>query len=201
MNTDVNLLPAAVARQQLVRRRVLQWAPLWIVTFAICAACCGWQWLELTTAQSQLAELERREAPARQLIQQVGTVRSRLNELQQRESLLNTLHSTGRPLQLIGIISQGAELASGDLLVERFSLDATSGTAGSGSKTRNDEAATVAKWMELNLEGSTTSDLTVASFVAAIEESGVFESVVLQSSTAISRQETGRKFKLVCRYR
>lgn len=201
MTTCVNLLPPAVGKRSLVRRRFRQWLPVWIVVVMICGLGCLWQYSQLLDAQQTHEQLVSKENPSRQRMLAVGRIRQRLGELQQRESLLNTLHSTGRPLQLLGIIGQGAQLADGALRIEDFQLKAAKSGPSPRANAESQSPMSSVEQMVLQLEGTALSDLTVSSFVAALEESAVFDSVVLESSAASSAEQSGRQFKLICRYR
>lgn len=197
----VNLIPLRVGRRQLIRRRVRQWLPAWGIALLVSVGFCGWQYLLLQRGQRALAELEKQEQPARQQVAAVGQIRQRLDQLQRRETLLKTLNSTGRPLQLMGIVGHGAALTEGGLRIDKFDLSTMRTRQPRTASDEPNAPPVYVEHMELKLQGTAFDDLTVAGFVAAIEETGVFDRVVLESSVAASAHENDRHFKLVCTYR
>ena len=121
MSNHANLLPYTDRRHLLVRKRLHQWLPVWLVVFLMGTIICGRQYFALAEQQRKLADLQAQELPLRQRMESVSRIRQRLGELQQRESLLMTHNSSGHPLQLMGMISQGAALVDGGLVITRRS--------------------------------------------------------------------------------
>ena len=193
-----NLMPLKAGRQLLLRRRIRQWLPVWAVVFLTTAMVCGWQYGQLFKANRKLAQLELQEIPSRQRVEAVSQIRLRLDQFHQRQSLLKTLNSTGHPLQLVGIIGDGAAQTGGALRINSFKLSTVKqrGPLANAAGTTVD----VTEHMELDLLGFAIDDLTVAAFVATVEESGVFDRVVLESSEAVSTDDGSRTFKLTCQY-
>src|SRR5690606_27882770 len=99
MKTAINLLPSSLRRSQMARRRLTQWGAVIGVVLAV-----GWAWhyrelREDRVLARQLEVLEREHEPMRRVVQELGQMRAKLDELESQEkdrksTRLNSSHVT-----------------------------------------------------------------------------------------------------------
>lgn len=196
-----NLLPAAWLRRSLIRLRLRQWCVVWMLAIAGLATACGTQYWLCRHSQSAIAKLEQQIAPLRDQLTATNDIRTRLDELRSRESLLATLEATGEPLELVGIVSQSASTAAGDLRIDHLTLKTTSRQvelAAAGAQPAETKTRTIEQ-IELALEGSATNDLAVTRFEASLRGVGVFDVVQLKSLDGTDSRGP-RQFHIACSY-
>ncbi len=155
----------------------------------------------LGAERETLARVGSRTTAALERVEQVERIRQRLDALQQRESLVAMQNNSGQPLQLLGMVSQGANQSKSKISIEHFTLSTVQERVTVPSEI--DPARTVTQInevYELKLQATAASDLAVTRFVAALKDYNVFDRVLLESSRAISDDDGRRKFNLSCRY-
>jgi hypothetical protein len=118
----INLLPVSFRRQQMMRKRAIQW--MVAVCFVIAA---GWvsHWYELReqiALSQQLEVLSREHQPTQTMLKQLVKMRDRLNNLQQQEAIARELECQRNPLVLLGVISKTAHRTKGRLRVTKLDL-------------------------------------------------------------------------------
>ena len=197
----LNLLPFAERRRLLVRKRLHQWLPMTFLAALIGVIACSREYSMLGAERETLARVGSRTAAALERVEQVERIRQRLDALQQRESLVAMQNNSGQPLQLLGMVSQGANQSKSKISIENFTLSTVQERVTVPSEI--DPARTVTQInevYELKLQATAASDLAVTRFVAALKDYNVFDRVLLESSRAISDDDGRRKFNLSCRY-
>ena len=120
MKSMINLLPQSCRRQQIVRKRVVQWTSIISV---VLATGWGWHWFELREAKELSQELEslsREHAPTQTMLKQLEGMRRQLVELQQQESVAKELDCQRNALTLLGVISDTARKTKGRLRLAKF---------------------------------------------------------------------------------
>jgi hypothetical protein len=110
---------------------------------------------------------------------------------------------------LLGIISSATQKNNGRISVQTLNVAAfdrpvatANAPAGTNSGNRGSKEDVVHEQrMQLDLNGIAVNDLAVASFVAFLRESGVFESVELKSSVSqIFNNHETRGYEVTCIY-
>jgi len=197
----LNLLPFAERRRLLVRKRLHQWLPMTFLAALIGVIACSREYSMLGAERETLARVGSRTAAALERVEQVERIRQRLDALQQRESLVAMQNNSGQPLQLLGMVSQGANQSKSKISIENFTLSTVQERVTVPSEIDPARTATqINEVYELKLQATAASDLAVTRFVAALKDYNVFDRVLLESSRAISDDDGRRKFNLSCRY-
>lgn len=202
--SSINLIPVTFRRRLLIRRRLREWSVIWILSVCGAGSVSLAEYGIVLSRRSQLAEIESRCAPLRDKEQATAQMKQELDRLYDRESLLAKLERTDQPAQLIGIIGQATHGERLEVHVGSFELTPVTQTV---THTVVDESGrsknisvTVEKY-QLELSGLGLDDLAVAGFVASLRETGIFESVMLQSSVnAQGMPQDVRRFQVVCVY-
>ena len=81
MRTAINLLPQSFRRQQILRKRVMQWSS---IISAVLVTGWGWHWYEMREDRQltqQLETLSREHAPTQAMLKQLVEMRQQLKEL------------------------------------------------------------------------------------------------------------------------
>jgi Tfp pilus assembly protein PilN len=196
MKRTINLLPPSFRKQQILRKRIIQW------TVAICVVLVfGWllHWYEVheQRAQAQLLEgLAREHQPTRTMLQELVEMRQQLVDLQQQESIARELEHERNALVLLGVISDAAEKTGGRLRVTKLELTNFQHIAsGDRQAARGGERAT------LLLSGVALDNPAVAEMLESLNDSRIFQHVELV--TLKERQSDGvslRDYQLQCEF-
>ncbi len=198
MKTFVNMLPQSYRRQNLVRLRFVQWAPVWILVFAGAASAYWTENIHYKADLDGMRMKERRYAPVEKLSAELGTIRLQLTDLQKQEAVAAELVSSRPVLSLVGVVSRSARECGGNLRVSNFKLQAGA-SAGVLSGQRPDTAAATTRL--LVLEGTAQDNLAVPKFVALLRRANVFERVELKSSKEETSQgDRGHSFHIECSF-
>lgn len=176
MKTSINLLPASYRRQQILRRRAVQWSSVLCVVLL-----SGWAWQrhemrENRAVAQQLDVLEREHAPTQLLLQQLVGMRAKLDQLQQQEAVAMELDHQRSALALLGAISHTARQTGGRLRLTKLELtdfqhvrlggNPMSAEAGGG----------------LLLAGVSLDNPAVGELLDGLQDSGIFRRVELLGS-------------------
>jgi len=170
----INLLPVSFRRQQMVRKRAIQW--MVVICFVLVA---GWtsHWVELReqNALSQRLEvLSREHQPTRTMLKQLVKMRQRLNSLQQQEMIARELECQRNPLVLLGVISKTAHRTKGRLRVTKLDLlDFQKTSQGTAAGTADAASSS------LVLTGVSLDNPAVAELLDGLQDSGLFGRVEL----------------------
>jgi Tfp pilus assembly protein PilO len=173
MKTMINLLPNSFRRQQILRKRVIQWCSIISVVLV-----CGWAWhwyemREDRELRKQLETLNREHAPTRTMLKELVAMRQQLVEMQQQESVAKELDCQRNALTLLGVISDTAKKTQGRLRLTKFDLtNFQDPRSGSG-------AAAAAKPPALILNGTSLDIESVYQLITGLKDSKVFSSVNL----------------------
>jgi Tfp pilus assembly protein PilN len=176
MKTRINLLPMSFRRQQMARRRAIQWMVV------LCAVLLGgWasHWFELreqTVLAEQLEVLSREHRPTQSMLKQLMKMRHRLVALQEQETIARELENQRSPLTILGVVSQTAGATKGRLRVTQLELSnfqvpgAAPGAVLPGAHVSN-----------LSLTGVALDNPAVAELLDGLQDSGLFGRVELKS--------------------
>ncbi|HEX5471336.1 MAG TPA: PilN domain-containing protein [Lacipirellulaceae bacterium] len=171
MKTTVNLLPQSFRRQQMLRKRMTQWAS--IIALMLLTGW-AWHWNEMREYRhisQQLETLSREHAPTQKMLKQIIQMRQQLVELQQQEDVVKELDGQRNALTLLGVVSDTARKTKGRLRVAKLELDNFQGSdVGDANAT---------KPPELILNGESLDNPAVAELLDGLQKSGIFSRVEL----------------------
>jgi Tfp pilus assembly protein PilN len=174
MRTTINLLPVSYQRQQLVRRRVIQWCSIILAVLVVGSA---WHWYEsreYTLLAQQLEVLSREHAPTQTMLKQLVDMRQQLDELQQQETVAKELEHQRSTLALLGAISKTAEKTKGRLRVAKLELTDFQQLRSAGAS-----APAGATPTGLLLTGVSLDNKAVSELLDGLQDSGMFSRVAL----------------------
>ena len=208
MTSQPNLLPESVVHRRFLISRLKGWAAVWLVVFVATILICLSQLQMLTDLEHTAAELAAKSGPLREIAAEQQEMAKEVEAIRERESWLTDSDSS-QTLQLLGIISSATRKNNGRISVQTLNMmsfdrpvittDSPTGTkpAPRGPK----EDVVHEQRMQLDLNGVAVNDLAVASFVAFLRESGVFESVELKSTVSqIFNNHETRGYEVTCIY-
>ena len=170
MRTAINLLPQSFRRQQILRKRLVQWAS---IISAVLVTGWGWHWYEMREDRQltqQLETLSREHAPTQTMLKQLMEMRQQLKELQQQETVAKELDCQRNALTLLGVISDSAQKTKGRLRVTKFEISNFQSAQGASDGT---------KTPGLTVSGVSLDNPAVAELLDGLQKSGVFRKVEL----------------------
>ena len=178
MRNMINLLPVSYRRQQVVRKRAIQW------TSVVCAVVLigwGWHWherREVLALSQQLESLQREHAPTKTMLKQLVDMRHKLDELQQQETVARELEFHRNALTLLGVVSETAEATKGRVRVTNMELTGFQNMRVShpdevpnNTQTENPDGLVV--------RGVSLDNPAVAELLDGLQDSGMFSRVEL----------------------
>jgi hypothetical protein len=200
MKTMVNLLPKSFRRQQLARKRAIQWGAA--LSVALLGSMAS-HWSDLREQHALAQELEvlsREYQPTQTMLKQLVEMRQRLDNLQRQEAVARELEYQRNPLALLGVISQTAQKANGRLRVTKVDLTdfqkperMAGAVAGAGTSDGRSSGVVVS--------GVSLDNPAVADLLDGLQNSGLFGQVELLkmkeregSSTKLSDYEVRCEF-------
>ena len=194
MKTAINLLPKSFRRQEVLRRRVVQWTS---IISAVLVTGWGWHWYEMREGRQltqQLETLSREHAPTQAMLKRLVEMRQQLTELQQQETVAKELDCQRNALTLLGVISDSAQKAKGRLRVTKFEINnfqAVPGAADHGA----------AKAAGLTVNGVSLDNPAVAEILDGLQKSGVFRRVELATLKEREDKEAAlRDYEMRCEF-
>jgi hypothetical protein len=185
MKTHINLLPSSYRRQQIFRRRAIQWSSVLCV---VLLSGWAWHWCEMREHRAiaqQLEVLEREHAPTQLLLQQLVDMRARLDQLQRQEAVARELERQRNTLALLGVVSQTARQTGGRLRLTKLELTNFQ-NAGRGGTT------TAGAGGGLLLSGVSLDNPAVGELLSGLQASGIFSRVEL----LVSKEREGGEVSL-----
>ncbi len=197
MNTHLNLLPTQFSRRLVVRRSLLLWSVIWVVT-CTSSVCVGYQkFVSLRAAQRELERQTEKCAPLKVLQQENEQLAIRIDELRKKQYLLGELEDLYDPLQMVGLVSRSATNVSSQLRIENLTFERTETTSIAGTDQDQDDSKLPT--IRLILNGAATSDMAVSSFIVSLRDIGCFDVVELKSSSeAEVASRLPREFVVEC---
>lgn len=207
MKSSLNLLPFEYRVRELVRRRLLQWSLVWV---ACAVTAFGVWWLKQSrcrAAGQALEAAERSYLPLERLIRESETMRTELEQLHAKGTVLGRLLDERPVLTLIGLTSQSARQCNGRLVVRNMlferreePLDIDDRKAKTRQNDKSESATEKTEtWALVTLKGEAADNVAVAQFVVSLRDSGLFRRVELKSSVGkSSADEKLRSYLVVC---
>ena len=192
----VNLLPMSFRRQQMARKRAIQW--MVVICFVL---ACGWvshrfELREETALAQQLEVLSREHRPTQSMLKQLMKMRHRLVSLQEQEAIARELETQRNPLTILGVVSKNASVTKGRLRVTQLELNEFQSMAigGEGSPSN-------APTSSLALTGVALDNPAVAELLDRLQDSGLFGRVELLT---MKQREDGsgklRDYEVKCEF-
>lgn len=177
MRNRINILPAFYRRQQLLRRRALQWGA------ALCAVLViGWgsHWVEVKEQQAlaqRLDVLTREQRPTQAKLRQLIDMREKLEDLKQQQAVAQELEYHRDALVLLGVVSDSASKTDGRLRVTKLELSNLQSSA-PVEKGGNVES----KSPSMLVGGVSLDYASVSKFMKGLQDSDCFTHVELLTS-------------------
>jgi Tfp pilus assembly protein PilN len=168
MKGMLNLLPISFRRQQMVRKRVVQWTS---VMSTVLALGWAWQWYdarEYRNLSQQFETLSREHGPTQRMLHQLMEMRQQLADLQQQEAVAKELNGQRNALKLLAVVGDAARATKGRLRVTKLEVNNFQASQ-SGSDEQNGGKTT-----GLLLDGLSLDDRAVGDFLEELQKSGIF---------------------------
>ena len=198
MTSPPNLLPESVVHQRFLASRLKRWSIVCLIVFLTTVFICVWHLQVLTDLEWTAARLAAKSGPLRGLVAEQQQMTHDIEAMRERESWLTDSDSS-QVLQLLGIISSATQKNNGRISVQTLNMTSIDRPVTRSPDDDDDDAQE--QRIQLDLNGIAVNDLAVASFVAFLRESDVFESVELKSSVSqiFDNHET-RGYEVTCIY-
>jgi Tfp pilus assembly protein PilN len=182
----VNLLATSYRDRLMIRTVASRGIRIWIGCAIIVAVPCWQEYRRGARLDEVASQLEERATPYRLARQQAGMLSDRLARVAQREQLLGQLDEGRDDVLLLWAISRSVAALERDVQVLSVHLEPPVGQP-RGAK-------------RLFLSGIAEGDSTVADFVGALRESGLFAQVDLKSMSGHRSQNSQLvEYQLECR--
>ena len=196
MRIDINLLPLSIRRQQLTRRRAVQWSKVLCIVLLVGCLSHWYKLREHEALRQRLEVLSREHEPTRTMMRQLVKMRQDLTELQQQELIARELERQRNALALLGVISQTAQKTKGRLQVTTLKL--TNFQSSSNVDGRSGPASEPAG---LLLAGVSLDNPAVAELLDGLQDSGIFSRVELLTLTERTDGDVSlRDYELRCEF-
>ena len=204
MSEIPDLLPESVRKRRSFAAGMRVWVIVWFVTALSTGYACAVRSQELQDLQASAEAMAIAASPLKDLQSETRKLARDVREIRERESWLVESDSQ-QALQLLGILSESTGGISGRVSVQSLDLSTihveTPKPAEQSAASGKDESKSVSTRMQLDLQGVAVDDLAVASFIAGLRDSGVFESVELKSSAGhILDNHEIRQYDVRCIY-
>jgi hypothetical protein len=168
MKTMLNLLPTSFRRQQMLRRRAIQWTSL---MSAVLVFGWAWHWYEMREYRElslQLETLSREHAPTQRMLQQLVQMRQQLVDLQKQEAVAKELDCQRNALKLLSVVSDAARKTQGRLRVTKLELNNFQ------SMQPRTDGQNAGSSTGLLVDGLSLDDRAVGDFLDELQKSGIF---------------------------
>jgi Tfp pilus assembly protein PilN len=179
MKTAVNLLPPALRRTRMVRRRVIQWVAILCVVLVGAWGARWWKLREYQALNQQLEAVAREGRPAQVQLQEIGVMRQQLGQLQKHEDVAQELQQQRQVLVVLGLVSQAAQQSEGRLRVTEFKVSDFQAAHVEGQPGKEPAHGGTVTVIGVSLDSP-----TVAEFHDLLERSRLFADVKLIKSNA-----------------
>ncbi len=185
MKTTLNLLPLTYRRQQLARRRAIQWSLFLLATLSTIFLMRWYKACEYDALRQQLEASSREGRPTQAMLHEIVTIRGRIDQLQKHRTIAQQLEQQRQVLALLGAVSKAAQQTDGKLRLTDCRVVDLQATADpdAGSSDAN-HAGTV------TLAGVALDSPAVAEFHDGLSQSGLFADVKLIKSNEKDEQGT-----------
>jgi Fimbrial assembly protein (PilN) len=194
MRTALNLLPMPLRREQLARRRIVQWTKILAACMALGAIAHWYVLAEQEVLAQRLEVLSREHHPTRTMLKQLIDMREQLVQLQIQEVVARELEYQRHVLALLGVISQTAQKTAGRLRVTEVALTDFQSTLAAGTLGPGKPQAG-----SCLIGGMSLDNPSVAELLDSLQDSGLFSRVELVSLKEREGSETAmRDYKVRC---
>ena len=189
MKGHLNLIPLATQRLYASKRIVRFWSMVIALASIGCLFACGIEWGRGLTAAQQLKSFDAHFAPLAKLLEEQQELSQLVTNLQAREQISLELSSETQGVALLGVVAHAASKLNGSVYVAKLEYDSSSQSARTTNSSRR----------RLHLSGAGTDSLAVAAFAAELRDSGLFDSVAVDSTRPFARGVASlRTFEINC---
>jgi len=201
IKTHLNLLPIGYLRARLIRRRLVVWVPIWSALILLGAANWWSSYSSCDAAARAREARERQYQPVRRMMTQVKNLKRQIEELNNRETMLDDLAEPHPPLTALGIVGQSAAQCEGRVRVNHMVLQRTKSPAQPALRQVAPAGAPTDGPSGITLDGAGLDNQSIAAFVEALKSSGAFVRVELNSTVRIGDDVNAmRTFVVTCEY-
>jgi hypothetical protein len=201
IKTHLNLLPIGYLQARLIRRRLAVWAPLWLALILLAAANWWSSYSSCAAAARAREARERRYQPVRRMMTQVKHLGRQIEELNNRETMLDDLAEPHPPLTALGIVGQSAAQCDGRVRVNHIVLQRRQSSTPAARRQVAPAGAPSSGPSRITLDGAGLDNQSIAAFVEALKSSGAFVRVELNSTVRTGEDVNAmRTFVVTCEY-
>jgi hypothetical protein len=197
MKNHLNMLPAKLQTQQLVRCRLRQWGQVWAIA-AVAAALFVWVW-GWSPYQESLAQVQTNEPLASELERvqhEIDVLQRSIDRLRRLEETILSVKKDVPAVTFLGVVSRSARETGGRVFVTELSCVRKDGRAPAQIEQRDAQEPPCAL---MTLKGVALDNLSLSRFVSSLGNAGVFASVELNSTNSpTSGSSEQRAFVVEC---
>jgi hypothetical protein len=197
MRTMINILPASYRRQQIARKRAIQWTS--VIAMVLGTGWC-WHWSEMrekVRLSQELEVLAREHEPTQTMLKQVVDMRKQLKELQEREGVAKVLETQRNALTLLGVISKTTRQTEGRVRVTRLELNNFQDVGGRPKASL--AGAPPASGMKL--AGVAIDNTSVGELLKDLQHAGIFSHVeLIKLKEREDKTSALRDYELSCEF-
>ncbi len=186
MRTAINLLPSSFRRQQILRKRLVQWAS---IISTVLVVGWAWHWYDLREGRQlaqQLETLTREHTPAQVMLKQLIEMRKQLKQLEEEEAVAKVLDCQRNALTVLGLVSESAQDAKGRLRVTKFNIN-------NFQDAQPKVESSAVKGPELTLGGEALDNPAVTELFDRLQDSGIFRPPRLRNKMRVLNQPSTNK--------
>jgi hypothetical protein len=217
----LNLLPWRLRCRMLLRRRIRQWAVLWMILVVVTTGLGLWSWQSLGDAERDRDTWARRAVTIQSIHNENEALQRQVAALRERFQKYGHLESEQLGYQLLATISQTAASGSAggnsgetandarkqsSIQIQKLVFKQTEVQEKvADAKTATKNAKTPPKMRTVrtvSLTGVATNNLAVAQFVSSLRDSGAFLTVDLKSSQGnkLASATDSRAYQVECSF-
>jgi hypothetical protein len=195
MKTAINLLPASLQRQLVIRRRMVQWGAILGLALFL-GGVVRWNDVRENEAIAQQLELLSLEhQPTQLMLRQLVDMRRELEDLQQLEHIAQELEYQRPSLSLLGFLSDIGEKTGGKLRITKLELTGLQQSIAGG------KAQAASEGIGVTLTGVSLDNPSVAKLVTGLDESGFFARTYLVKSKELGEEGGSlREYEVKCEF-
>ncbi len=203
MKQHLNLLPWKLRCRLLLRRRLREWSTAWMLLAALLTAWYGWECQGVFRSQQLLSVAARRASTVQSIDTKNQKLRQQIDLLNARLAKYGHLQGEQLGFQLLATISHSSRYCAGRIQIQKMTFSHTQVAAPPAPQgtDETEKFPTHRDVRKLSLSGVAKNNLTIAQFVTALRDAGVFQAVDLKSSQGnVLADAESRTYHLECSF-
>lgn len=201
----INILPPNTRLKIRFRSSLRRYTIIWSIASACALVCIAFQFWKLHQTYVKRDGFNGQCEPLYTIQRAMHEDQQELDRLSVECRSLERLQPSDHLVDLLGILSGATRSETGKLQIQRMSLQKVQNAPDGESATKQRTVPATKPTNEstmLSLQGVADDDGSLSRFVAGLRSVGVFDSVVLKSSSQIaSGSRTARQYQLECFYK